>query len=98
MPAIILADAGWTGSFETSSFHGLSGGKTCKAARILSASGVLNMTGLVISGIFGRSAPTAASTAHSATVETLVTAGVLTTVAGKGDHGERIHTTRGGRP
>src|SRR5437764_1192004 len=57
MPAIILADSGWTGSLEMSSFQGLSGGKTCKAARILSASGVLNMTGLVISGICGLSPP-----------------------------------------
>src|SRR5438034_10990113 len=57
MPAIILADSGWTGSLEMSSFQGLSGGKTCKAARILSASGVLNITGLVISGIFGLSPP-----------------------------------------
>src|SRR5439155_24044071 len=57
MPAIILADSGWTGSLEMSSFQGLSGGKTCEAARILSASGVLNITGLVISGILGRSPP-----------------------------------------
>src|SRR4051812_5323386 len=61
MPAIIFAEIGCTGSFEMSSFQGLSGGKTCKAARIASASGVLNWTGRVICGIFGRSAPTAAS-------------------------------------
>src|SRR5205814_8800083 len=57
----IFAELGCTGSLEISAFHGLSGGKTCRAARILSASGVLNRTGLVTSGIFGRSAPAAAS-------------------------------------
>ena len=45
-----------SGRCETSSFHGLSRGKTSKAARISSASGVLNMTGLATVGIFGRSA------------------------------------------
>ncbi len=62
MLAIILAELGCKGSEEMSSFHGLSRGKTCSAARILSASGVLNRTGLVTSGIFGRSAPAATST------------------------------------
>ena len=36
-------------------------GNTCSAARILSASGVLNRTGRVTSGILGRSAPAATS-------------------------------------
>ena len=37
-----------------SSFHALSGGKTCIASRIRSASGVPNITGAVIGGIGGR--------------------------------------------
>ena len=45
---------GWSGQSETTGFHGLSGGKTSRAARIASASGVLNITGFVIAGIFGR--------------------------------------------
>src|SRR5438105_2991776 len=51
---MIFPEFGWTGSFEMSSFHGLSGGKTWRAARILSASGVSNTTGFLISGISGR--------------------------------------------
>src|ERR1700731_1232883 len=55
--AIRLVEPGWTGRFEMSSFHGLSGGKTWSAERMRSASGVLNMTGRVIRGIGGRSRP-----------------------------------------
>ena len=58
--AIIFAESGWTGRPEMSRFHQLSGGKTCRAARIVSASGVSNITGFVIFGIGGR-APSAAS-------------------------------------
>jgi hypothetical protein len=65
MPAIIFFELGRSGRFETSSFQGLSAGNTCKAARTLSASGVLNWIGRVISGIFGRPADGAASAAHS---------------------------------
>src|SRR5262245_9628679 len=57
MPAIILAESGCSGRREMSSFQGLSGGKICIAARILSASGVLNITGFVIGGSFDRSPP-----------------------------------------
>ena len=39
MDAIMRAESGCTGSSEMSWFHGLSGGKTCSAARIASASG-----------------------------------------------------------
>src|SRR5262249_18856979 len=46
-----------TGRFEMSSFHELFGGKICVAARILSASGVLNITGAVIFGIGGNDRP-----------------------------------------
>ena len=43
--AIISSEFLRTGSFEMSSFQGLSGGKTWSAARMASASGVLNITG-----------------------------------------------------
>ena len=39
------------GRFEMSSFQGLLRGNTCKALKIRSASGVLNMTGCLISGM-----------------------------------------------
>src|SRR5438067_3457856 len=55
MPSIIFFELGRTGSLLTSSFQGLSGGKTCMAARTLSASGVLKRTGALISGSRGRS-------------------------------------------
>src|SRR5947209_4170335 len=55
MEAMIRAESGWTGRREMSSFQGLSAGKTWRAARILSASGVLNITGFVMAGIFGKS-------------------------------------------
>src|SRR5437868_4399054 len=84
MPAIILADSGWTGSLEMSSFQGLSGGKTCKAARILSASGVLNITGLVICGICGWSPPAGTSAAHNTTGVNQFMAGVLRRIEGIG--------------
>ena len=48
------SESAWTGIFETSWFHGLSGGKTCIASRMRSASGVPNITGAVIFGIGGR--------------------------------------------
>src|SRR5262245_1315479 len=78
MLATIFFELGCAGSFEMSSFHGLSGGKTCKAATILSAWGVLNMTGRVISGIFGRSALAAVSAANSRRGESHFIAGILT--------------------
>src|SRR6516162_214258 len=53
MRAIIFFESRCTGNFEMSSLKALSGGNTWRAARILSASGVLNITGLVMSGIFG---------------------------------------------
>ena len=74
-----------------SSFQGLSGGKTCRAARILSASGVLNITGLVISGIFGRSAAGAVSAAASRREEKQFMDGVLGETERVGR--EPIHTT-----
>ena len=52
--AMMFREFGCTGHLETSWFHGLSGGKTCRAARILSASGVSNVTGLEIGGMGGR--------------------------------------------
>src|SRR5712692_1713681 len=55
-----------SGSFEMSSFHGLSGGNTCKAARILSASGVWNSTGFVTAGILGSGRPLECLTEPSA--------------------------------
>src|SRR5262249_25333799 len=51
---MILSELGSTGRPETSSFQGLSGGNTCSAARIASASGVSNITGALISGKGGR--------------------------------------------
>src|SRR6476646_8851047 len=95
MPAIIFAELGCTGRLEMSSFHGLSGGKTCKAARIASASGVLNRTGWVSAGIGGRSAGAAASAADSRAAENQRMAGVLM-VAQRAGQREDIHTTRGG--
>ena len=53
--AMMLFEFGCTGHFLMSWFHGLSCGKTCNAAIILSACGVSKGTGLVISGIVGRS-------------------------------------------
>ena len=50
MLRMIAAECGWTGRDEMSSFHGLSGGKICIAARMRSASGVSNITGAVIGG------------------------------------------------
>ena len=50
MEAMMLAELGCTGHRETSWFQGLSGGNICKAARILSATGVSNITGAVIGG------------------------------------------------
>ncbi len=47
-------------------FQGLSGGKTWSASRILSASGVSNITGFVIFGIAGRGR--AAANANTAAV------------------------------
>ena len=46
-----LPEFAGTGHSETTWFQGLSGGKTSRAARIASASGVSNITGLVIFGI-----------------------------------------------
>ena len=45
------------GRREMSSFHALSAGKTCIAARIASASGVLNSTALVTLGAGPRRRP-----------------------------------------
>ena len=63
------SESAWTGIFETSWFHGLSGGKTCIASRMRSASGVPNITGAVIFGIGGRTrgAATARAAAPAAT-------------------------------
>src|SRR5262245_24901702 len=55
--AMIAFEFGCSGLFEMSSFQALSTGKTCMAARILSASGVLNITGLLIGGSVGNSRP-----------------------------------------
>src|SRR5262245_54475751 len=44
-------DFGWSGQSSTTRFQGLSSGKTSSAARIASASGVSNITGLSIFGI-----------------------------------------------
>src|SRR5215472_13245315 len=54
---MMFFELGCSGHFEMSVFHGLSAGNTCKAARISSAFGVLNITGLSIFGIFGRGRP-----------------------------------------
>src|SRR5262245_62052156 len=51
--AMRFLELGCSGNLETSSFQGLSGGKTWRAARILSASGVLNITGCLIAGMGG---------------------------------------------
>src|SRR5579885_3362623 len=53
MEAMMRAEFACTGLPEMSWFHGLSGGKTWRAARIRSAPGVPNSTGLVIGGIGG---------------------------------------------
>src|SRR5262245_16240914 len=50
--ATIASESLCSGHFETSVFQGLSGGKTCIAASMASASGVSNITGLVIGGSF----------------------------------------------
>src|SRR5690242_3840536 len=57
--ATSLREFGWRGRFEISMFQGLSGGKTWRAVRIRSASGVLNINGRVIGGIGGRLRPAA---------------------------------------
>src|SRR4051812_45571084 len=44
-------DLACTGQSVITAFHGLSGGKTSSAEQIASASGVSNMTGLLIGGI-----------------------------------------------
>src|SRR5438874_1544731 len=97
MSAIIVAEAGCTGRLAMSSFHGLSGGKTCKAARTLSASEVLNSTGWVIAGVVGWAAPAVARAAASRAAEIRFMAGVLTSETDPGDHGP-IHTMCGGSP
>ena len=61
------SESAWTGIFETSWFHGLSGGKTCIASRMRSASGVPNITGAVIFGIGGRTPGAAKARAVAAT-------------------------------
>src|SRR5258706_11916536 len=53
MDAMMRDESASTGSAEMSWFHGLSGGKTCSADRMASASGVSNITGFVIFGIGG---------------------------------------------
>src|SRR6476660_9020561 len=50
-------ELGCTGRLEMSSFQALSAGKTCMAARILSASGVLNITGSLMAGNGGNGRP-----------------------------------------
>ena len=50
--AMMFFELGCTGQSDTTWFQGLSGGKTSKAERIASASGVSNITGLAIGGIF----------------------------------------------
>src|SRR5262249_3638409 len=50
-------ELGCTGRPEMSSFQALSAGNTCMAARILSASGVLNITGSLIGGSAGSGRP-----------------------------------------
>ena len=52
--AMIFFEFGLSGQAETLAFQGLSAGKTWRASRIRSASGVLNMTGCSISGMAGR--------------------------------------------
>src|SRR5437588_7908305 len=54
MAATILDELACTGHEEMSWFQGLSGGKTCSAARMASASDVSNETGRVTAGILGR--------------------------------------------
>jgi hypothetical protein len=54
---MMFFEFGCTGRWEISSFQALSAGNTCIAARILSASGVLNITGSLISGIAGSGRP-----------------------------------------
>src|SRR5690242_10722391 len=63
--AIICRELGRRGRREMSSFQGLSGGKTWRAARMRSASGVLNITGPRIAGIGGRSRPLAGGAPRS---------------------------------
>src|SRR4051794_3512723 len=49
--ATIFAEFGCVGQSSTTRFHGLSGGNTSRAEQMASASGVSNITGLVIAGI-----------------------------------------------
>ena len=49
--ATIASDCGCHGRVGMSSFQGLSGGNTCSAARMRSASGVSNISGFWIRGI-----------------------------------------------
>src|SRR5262245_60658679 len=50
--SLISFDFGWSGQSAAGVFHGVSRGNTSSAARMASASGVSNTTGLSIFGIF----------------------------------------------
>src|SRR6267378_3255982 len=54
---MMFFEFGCTGRLVMSSFQALSAGNTCMAARILSASGVLNITGSLIGGSAGSGRP-----------------------------------------
>jgi len=52
MDSMMRCESGCSGQSSTIRFQGLSGGKTSSVLQIASASGVLNITGFVIEGIF----------------------------------------------